>query len=201
MYEDIKAYLPKFLSDSSEKELISELHAFPENIDSRFYSNPIRQENNFLQGDGFGEGIVCDIRNQRFKKAPCIVLSNSCDISPENERLYPTSVCYAPLVSFGKLIESLMHSGISKERIDTFNNDVRRQRISTIFFLPKGQGLEEEKLVFLDHVQNCPATFFHENQHASDKTFSLSNYGFYVLLLKLSIHFTRIRDGVDRVPL
>ena len=38
-FEDIKKYLPQYLSDNDAKQLFSALKDFPNNIDSRFYSN------------------------------------------------------------------------------------------------------------------------------------------------------------------
>lgn len=38
-FEDIKKYLPQYLSDSDARQLFSSLRDFPNNIDSRFYSN------------------------------------------------------------------------------------------------------------------------------------------------------------------
>lgn len=198
MYDEWKNYLPKFISASSEKELISELKEFPHNLDSRFYSTVAFSENTFLQGDGISSAKICDLKSEKFRNSPCMIISNSCDISPENERLYPTSVCYVPLLSFEKVLSSLYAAGIDKSKITNWENDVRKQRISSIVFLSKGQNLSEEKIAFLDRVQNLPATTFHETIVQSDKIFSLSNFGFYLLVLKLSIHFTRIRDGVDR---
>lgn len=41
--------------------------------------------------------------------------------------------------------------------------------------------------------------FFLCVQIKQKKIFTLSNYGFYMFLVKLSIHFTRVREGVDRL--
>ena len=57
-WEDIKQYLPKYLSPDSEGKLFQELKQFPENIDQRLYTERLRNINTIYQGDGI-EGFLC----------------------------------------------------------------------------------------------------------------------------------------------
>lgn len=56
-FEEIKDYLPKYLTPESEKTLFEEVKRFPENIDSRLYTNYLKDENIIFQGDGI-EGLL-----------------------------------------------------------------------------------------------------------------------------------------------
>ena len=52
--------------------------------------------------------------------------------------------------------------------------------------------------LFLDRINNCPIEAVSKEDIDKKRLFTLSNYGFYMFLVKLSIHFTRVREEVDR---
>ena len=49
--DDLKRYLPKYLSAENYEMLLQELRAFPDNIDDRMYTFSLEQ-NILFQGDG-----------------------------------------------------------------------------------------------------------------------------------------------------
>ena len=77
-------------------------------------------------------------------------------------------------------------------------NAIKKQEITQIFYLPKFDGKLEESIVFLDRVNNMPNTLIERDKISSNRIFTLSDYGAYLFLLKLSIHFTRVQDKVER---
>jgi len=192
--ENIKDYLPKFLSSSSNEELFSCLKEFPSNIDSRFYSDFVfKTKNTGIQGDGMEDFLFFDWQHNQTKKSIAMILSNSCDISFDNNRYDTPFILYCPIISLAKYIEMLKTKGKKTSEIEY---SIKKQEITSMFYLPKGQGLSEDKIAMLDRIQSCPNN--EETRLNAKKIFTLSNYGFYLFLLKLSIHFTRIRDGIDR---
>lgn len=193
--DDIRAFLPQFLSGESMEELFSCLDNFPENIDSRMYCDRTRAESFFAQGDGVKSLKLVDWNTETLKEARVILLSNTCDISPDNPRNNTPYCVYCILFELDKYLNLLRKSGKSEQHIDNVRKEITKQRSTTLFYLPKGQGLEKEYVALLDHVGSCPYDYLSSSK---TKLFSLSNYGFYMFLLKLSIHFTRIRDGIDR---
>ena len=56
----------------------------------------------------------------------------------------------------------------------------------------------EESIVFLDRIVNYPTSSLKLEDLKMNRIFTLGNYGFYLFLLKLSIHYTRIADKIDR---
>ncbi len=56
--KDIRLFLPKYLSGESEGELFSSLKSFPDNIDSRLYTDFLRNEPVIFQGDGIRDLLV-----------------------------------------------------------------------------------------------------------------------------------------------
>ena len=67
-----------------------------------------------------------------------------------------------------------------------------------MFYLPPGLRLEEEWIALFDKVVNHNANALNFNELLKNRLFTLSDYGFYLFLFKLSIHFTRLREGVVR---
>lgn len=62
------------------------------------------------------------------------------------------------------------------------------------------QSFREVKgfLVRFDCIFSLPSSKEFIEKLTSERIFTLINYGFYLLLFKLSVHFTRIQEKVDR---
>jgi hypothetical protein len=198
-FEDIKLYLPKYLSVESNENLFENLKDFPENIDSRIYNTRILEEHTIYQGDGLEGLLVINFPDTRIDKVKSMVLSNTCDININNIRLYPSSICYSPIINLQKFIKKIeIRKTASREKISQFIQSLKKQRITQIFYLPKGGKLKQDSFIFFDKINSCSNTNIKTSELKNIRLFSLSNYGLYLLLYKLSIHFSRIREGVDR---
>jgi hypothetical protein len=198
-FENIKTYLPKFLSAESDKELFAGLKEFPDNLDSRFYTKHLTDTETVYQGDGINDMLVVNLPEAVSKKAPCIILSNTCDIHLDNTRNFPSRIVYAPIFNLRKYKDSLY--SLSKKTPEQINDhifSIKRQEITQIFYLPENKDGMKESIVFFDRLNNCPNSFFDSKEVKSRRIFTLSDYGYYLFLLKLSIHFTRIQDRVER---
>ena len=199
-FEDIEKYLPKYLSPQSEKLLFEELRAFPSNIDSRFYSRALEANETIYQGDGLTDMLFIRLPDRDVNPVPAMVISNTCDMDPENRRLFHGSICYAAIVNLNKYQEMLRRNGVRDEiSLNDHIENIRRQRVTQIFYLPQGARLEYEGLVFLDRICHCTNTSVDRSDVPHRRLFALSDYGAYLFALKLSIHFTRLTDGVDRM--
>ncbi len=199
IFDDIKMYLPKYLSEDDTKRLLSELQNFPTNLDKRFYSSFLENEDIIFQGDGLTDFIVVNLPNEVFFKAPIIVFSNTCDIDNSNKRLFSSNICYAPLFSLESYKQELLEEKIKNEQsINNHIEDIKKQKITQILYLPKGYKLPEDCIVFLDRLNHCDNNSISRDNISQRKIFMLSNYGFYLFLVKISIHFTRIQENVNR---
>ena len=69
-----------------------------------------------------------------------------------------------------------------------------------MFYLPKGANIEEDSIALFDKTLHCKRDdfFILAQEDNRNKLSTFTNYGFYMFLLKLSIHFTRIHEGIDR---
>ena len=115
IFEQIKSYLPSYLTPENKAELFSELKKFPNNFN--YYLCPHKET--YLQGDAWRGFVAINFHTQESKMVSGVIISNSCDITPENPS--------------------------TKERL-----------------------------------------------------FVLNQFGFYLFLIKLSIHFTRFQEDVNR---
>lgn len=197
--EDIARYLPKYLSDDTQAKLFADLSSFPNNIDQRFYTTIPEGDNVIFQGDGLRELLVINLPDERIQPVPCMILSNTCDIDPSNKHMLDANIIYAPIVALHKYRSLLLRDGIyTQESIESHINTIRKQRVTSIFYLPPFAQITEESIVLLDKINNCMNTYVPRDCIKTSRLFSLSQYGHYLFLFKLSIHFTRIQEQVDR---
>lgn len=200
-FEDIQLYLPKYLDKESRKALFSELKQFPDNIDDRMYSDFHISDNEKIvyQGDGLKDLLVTNLPEKTIKHANCMILSNTCDIFLKNDRLNSINVIYAPIIDLDKYSDLLINGNVyNQSSIKSHLDSVRKQKVSHIFYLPKGKMLENESIVFFDKVNNCSSSFLERDKLFDKRIFSLSQYGFYLFIFKLSIHFTRVQENINR---
>ena len=111
-FEDIKDYLPKYLTPESEKTLFEELKSFPENIDSRIYTNYLKDENIIFQGDGIEGLLFVNLPAERIEKVSAMILSNMCDTNPENVRLFHPNIVYSPIINLKQSTTEKVKGGI-----------------------------------------------------------------------------------------
>jgi hypothetical protein len=189
---EIELYLPKYLSPEKEDDLFRELNNFPYNIDSRLYIRSLLVSDTLFQGDGIHGLEFCSLPNTTISAIDCMILSNTCDIDPSNARFFPPAICYAPIISIERYKHLLQEEGIDEMRIMGHVESIKRQKLTGMFFLPKGARLETDCVVFLDKICHYASDLLDRQTIPTRKLFVLSDYGFYLFLLKLSIHFTRM---------
>jgi len=195
--DDLKIYLPKYLSEESEKQLFDSLKDFPSNIDQRLYTEYLENEPIIFQGDGLQNLLAVNLPSTETKVVSGMVISNTCDIDPENKRNFPSQIIYAPIIDFKKYSDSL-RSKLPNEKVEGHLEAIRKQYVTQIFYLPPISDKLKESLVFLDRLHNIGNDYYNRSELGSSRIFTLSDYGNYLFLFKLSLHFTRIQDKVER---
>lgn len=197
--EDIKRYLPQYLSDTDLGQLKEELAKFTEyGTKDTIYTIALNGANYFLQGDGIRKMPYLNFPNTDVHPIDAILLSNTCDMSTENKRLNNCRIMYAPIIRYGKYVAMLKKSSIPESRLINHLEDIKAQRVSQILYLPKGGKMDYEGIVFFDRAISLPLKEEFVESKCADKLFTLSNFGLYLFLLKLSIHFTRIQERINR---
>lgn len=105
----------------------------------------------------------------------------------------------APLIRLTDYVD-LLARVLSAQQIDDKVSSIRKQHVSNIFYLPRGASLDADHIAVLDDLHSLPLTTFEQGRAAKMvvKLFTLSQMGFYLFLVKLSIHFCRFQEGVAR---
>ncbi len=201
--EEIKKYLPQYLSDSATVSLFEELKQFPSNIDQRIYTERLKGKSVIFQGDGLIGLLYVNLPDTTAKPLLGMIFSNTCDIDPQNNRLFDARISFAPVFNLNKYKNALIEKYVNSKKktiqaINSHIDDIKKQNISQIFYLPQGSGLEQDSIVFLDRINNLPSGYFSKDQILKNRLFTLSDYGFYLFLFKLSVHFTRVRESIQR---
>lgn len=195
---EIKKYLPTYLSEESYDILLEELKKFPDNSDKSYYTTSLNDHAELFQSDALDAMPFALLPSKQINDVPVMVLSNSCSMNPENESPYNDSIIYAPIHNLSKYLKSLEEElGYKDDQIRNYKYEIKHQKISSIFYLPSF-GKFEESIVRLDYVSSCHISHIDKDEIPDKRLFSLSNVGFYLFLFKLSIHFTRILEKVDR---
>lgn len=202
-FEDVRKYLPQYLSDFANENLFSELKNFPGNIDGRLYTSVLKNESVIFQGDGLRGLLHIELPSTEPKKVNGMILSNTCDIDQNNVRLIGSRIVHAPIVNLQKYYEMLLKLFVDTNKksiniIEQYISSIKKQYISHIFYLPRIDGVIEESIILFDRVTTLPSDYLPESEITSQRLFTLSDFGFYLFLFKLSVHFTRVRENVSR---
>lgn len=198
--ETLQKQIPYYLiADPAQKELLKELQSLSDGATNGYYisktSDPYIE--GMLQGDGWrGFGLFSFESGSR-KTVRGIVLSNSCDVSPENQRALPSKVTFAPMVRLSALKRRFENSNLNPIQIESKLQAIKSQSVTNIFYLPAGGELEEDYVALLDDLHSMPMSAL---QKSAGKLFTLSMAGFYLFVFKLSVHFCRFHENVGRMP-
>ena len=200
--DDIALYLPQYLSSKDKDALRKELKDFPtDGTKDTIYTAALNTAEYLLQGDGINEMLYLYFPKTDIKNVPAILLSNTCDMSLENLRINGCRILYTPLINFEKyanMLRATYKEAKDQKRIDNHLKDIKDQVITQALYLPKGGSLQYDAIVFFDRAISIPLDKDTVNQLCTKRIFSFSNFGFYLFLLKISIHFTRIQEKIDR---
>lgn len=197
--EQLQKQIPYYLTAEDQKVLLRELKSFADSGAANFLLSDSRDtfKQIMLQGDGWRgfEVFVFDTGERRTVRG--LVLSNSCDVDPENQRDWPARVMFAPIVRLSVYEDLLKKSGIDAKKIEAKLASIRAQKTSNMFFLAASDKLPEDCVVRLDDAHTMPVEA-HLKREAREKLFTLNNTGFYMLVFKLSYHFCRLQERVNR---
>lgn len=161
--------------------------------------------NFFLQGD-----ILDEIRYSSWNKSKrgyekeygkAILLSNSCDVSPENiHGINIKQALFAPVREYTGYIEYLKEHKLSDDQIKSFEYGIKSQMFSNLFYLPKNDNDKKEYIVWLDKIFWFPIDEL--NKYVEDieqnRICSLDLFGHYLFIIKLSYHLSRLPESPDR---
>lgn len=195
----LKRHIPYYLAAEDQRVLVRELKAIALGGNAGYVLSPLNNEfrDQMLQGDGWRGFQLFVFETAERRSVRGLLLSNSCDVDPANARDLPARLIFAPLIKLAALQAGLEGMGLAGDRLAQKIASIRTQKTTNVFFLPAGGPLEEDHVVRLDDVHSMPVAS-HVAGLDREKLFTLSNTGFYMLVLKLSIHLCRLQENVNR---
>lgn len=183
---------PYYLTNASKEELRNRIKAYPQ--DQNFYATSWDGPPGPIQGDGWNGFIKLDFGSaDRFPVAG-IIISNSCDIDEENRSIRRRNIIFAPIVPLADYVERL--KGVPDDKVAAHIDAIKSQQKTELFYLP-ASGRTPEAIVQFDDISTQPLGSF-ASIRDRERLFRLNNYGFYIFLMKFSIHFTRFGEALDR---
>jgi hypothetical protein len=192
--DSIRDTFAYYLTEENKKALVRELNNFPNG--TNYYLNLYQDE--LLQGDVWTRFQYIRFETGERASIRGIILSNTCDITAENKRDLPGRILFSPIINLSSYVERLEKVGVDNKKIDAKIESIKAQMVTNIFFLPGQKILEGDHVALLDEIHTMPTIVF-ERDNQKAKVFTLSQIGFYLFLMKLSIHFCRFKENVKRV--
>lgn len=190
---NVENFLPYYLTEDQKIKLAGALKSFSEH--SNLYTHLFMDE--ALQGDCWNKVPYRDFLSGDQFKIHSLIISNSCDISEENDRDFPVNITFAPIFSYSKYENALVKSGIPKASIESKLASIRQQKITHLLYLPAGGNLQESGIAHFDKIFSLPYSIFKKDID-KNKVTTLSQLGHYLLSFKMSIHFCRLQENVPR---
>lgn len=191
--DSLSTFFPSYLTEERKKGLLSALKQLP--LQKPYYATLSDPEP--LQGDGWSGLQILRFEDASRTRIMGIVITNSCDLAADNFRLVPSKLIFAPLISLSGYLSVLERGGVAKNRIVQHADDIRAQAVNSLFFLPAKNDLAEDHVALLFDLYTIPTAAFIQDE-AKRRVFRLSDIGFYLFVFKLSIHFCRLHENIDR---
>ena len=191
--KDLRDQIPYYLTAAAAEGLLQELEKYKPH--TNIYASA--QNEDLLQGDAWSKLTIFDFESSTVRKIKGIVVSNSCDISKDNAREIPPRLSFAPIVKLSKIQSLYEQSGKDAQAVQSKINAIREQRNTSMFYLPAGISLDEDYVALLSEISSFPLSMFLEEEGRS-RFVTLNMVGFYLFLFKLSIHFCRFHENVER---
>jgi len=194
--EHLSTGLPAYLTAADQAAITRGLRDFTQSQRLAAFYYPTRDPEP-LQGDVWGRIDVFNFSTGERKRVRALLVSNSCDISTGNERYLSPKVTVATVIPLGAYQQLLLTNGLPEQRVSDHLKQVRAQAVTHLFYLPGGAAMDGEHVALLQDLHSLPTQAMAEDP-SKPRLASLSQFAFYLLLFKLSVHFCRFLEGVDR---
>lgn len=201
--------LPPYLLSTEKERLKIQLNQFfspshrqQKKVYDNFYLNI--PPDFFMQGDIIDSIPVCFWEPENVKYgtgfAPVMLLSNSCDVTDENDHLINKEALFTQLIPLNEYFTDLLSNGFSDAQITSIHNLLKHQAYTNLFYLPMNPIDGNEYIVFFDKIFWHPSSeLIKKLKNLTEERFlSLDHFGFYLLITKLAYHFCRVPEVRER---
>lgn len=132
-----------------------------------------------------------------FVPIKAMMISNSCQASLDNIRHYPPYITFAPIFSLSKWEALLLKNSNGHEdsqAIAAHIDSIKAQRIASFFYIPFLGALGDECFVRFDCAFSIPLDQQFIEALLAQRLSTLNQTAIFLLILKLSIHFSRLQE-------
>jgi len=146
-----------------------------------------------LQGDIYRQfpfALVKDDHQASIALKVILVLNNTCDL-----QLNRTPSCNVALAADYNCYAESIRAARSDQSATNFLADVERNRIDDLFFLQDCPTFPAGLVVFLNKISTVPTKLYERALKQGHRFASLSQHGFYHLLIKLNRFFARVETS------
>ena len=189
----LKEGLEQFFPENSTKEIKYD-NFYQDDTDSYFKQSDLIAEVRFPEWDETH-------RQYNALYGDAMLLSNTCDINPVNQRnANSKESLFAPIIDLPEYLSDLRINGYNDNQLQTFEADIKRQRITNILYLPPYRDTGPSYIVLLDFIFRFPTAELNKllMNITQEKIKSLSRFGYYLFIFKLSYHLCRVPEEKER---
>jgi hypothetical protein len=199
--------LPSYLTNTAKGRIKEALEQFFDDKEYISYNGfYTKEKHEYLMQSDVVHSVVGIDWNAEEKKyitgfVPALLISNSCDVALENDRsLNSKEALFAPIISVDTHLNFAKDNGSTVEQVDNIYRTLRRQEYTNLFYLPPNPVNGKDYIVRLDKIYWVPQTELIEILSDLDKNrfISLSDWGYYLYITKLSLHTCRIPEEIER---
>ncbi len=199
--------LPSYLTNTAKGRIKDALEQFFGDKENINYDDFYTQEHHdfLMQSDMMHSVIALDWNsgNRTYDTgySPAILISNSCDVTLENNRsINNKEALFAPIISVENYLNFAKARGSSTPQLETFYTTLKKQEYTNLFYLPANPLNKQEYIVRLDKIYWLPRNELVETvKDLKNQRFaSLSDWGYYLYLTKLSLHICRVPEEIER---
>lgn len=193
----IRDYFPPSFDDGKISSILSQFSDYNKSPHTSFYTNNL-EKNVVFQGDIISNLPIVYLPGLKVAQSKVLILSNTCDIDTRNQRIYnhaASYIQYCPIIPIKNFRTILLSSGIEIHKIDTLIKSIQRQDVTSMFYLPSSDSLNiKESVALLGATVSYESEKLNRNELQSQRLGSLSLFGWYFLLFKVSQHFSRLTE-------
>ena len=191
--DNLEKFIPYYLTKEVKEGLKKALLEWREKP-IRFYADNENPEPN--QGDGIAAVDLYNPNTGASRAMHVVVITNSCDIAQGDTQSPYARVLVAPLIDFEKYLDTLLGLGWNQGKIESHKTSVINQEVTTLFHIPSIPKLEnKDYIISFNDLHSIPLSRIRESPK---KIYDLHLHGFYLFIFKLSIHFCRFGEALQR---
>lgn len=214
---EVARLFPAFLSATEKTRITEGLSQFAESIATTpklytdFYATGV--PNYLLQGD-----LLPQIRLPIWQPSTglfakgnidALLIANTCDVDViGNSRNVAKEISFVPLVPLSNFLTNLerkLHSqhlppATVRVKLQSIEKELRNQLLTNVFYLPASPSGLPEQVALLDRPFWFPSSELVSIGPAllTNRMATLSQWGYYLFILKLSYHLCRLPEERDR---